>query len=92
MTLQSLNIYIFDTSSLIKLKDYPTDLFIGLRERVESLILQGRIIAPKQVFDEINRQDDEIKVFVERNKNTMLVDTNSEEIMREVSCIVKKIP
>jgi hypothetical protein len=53
-------IYCIDTSSIIKwyVEDYPPSIFEGLQDRVEELILAGRLRSPKAVFDEIKPGDD----------------------------------
>jgi len=90
--LQYPDIYVFDTSSFIELKDYPNDLFIDLWERIEDMI-GLRIRAPIQVYEEIKRKDDEITKFVERHKNEIFVDPyNDKEIREEVNKIMEKYP
>jgi hypothetical protein len=53
-------IYCIDTSSIIKwyVEDYPPSIFEGLQERIEELIVAGRLRSPKAVFDEIKSGDD----------------------------------
>jgi DNA modification methylase len=90
--LQYPDIYVFDTSSFIKLKDYPNDLFIDLWERIEDMIGR-RIRAPIQVYEEIKRKDDEITKFVEKYKDEIFVDPYEDgEIMENVSRIIESYP
>lgn len=53
------NCYIIDTSSLIELnKHNPMDVYPGVWEKMEGLINANRLVAPKEVFNEIQRIDD----------------------------------
>jgi hypothetical protein len=53
-------IYCIDTSSIIHwfVEVYPPSIFPGLVGRVEDLIINGRLRAPKAVFDEVRPGDD----------------------------------
>jgi hypothetical protein len=53
-------IYCIDTSSIIKwfVEIYPPTIFPGLLERIDDLIVTGRLRAPKAVYDEIKPGDD----------------------------------
>jgi Domain of unknown function (DUF4411) len=53
-------IYCIDTSSIVKwfVEVYPPKIFVGLQDRIEDLIAQGRLQSPKAVFDEIKAGDD----------------------------------
>jgi hypothetical protein len=53
-------IYVIDTSSIIKwhVEEYPPSIFEKLVDRVEELIVQGRLTSPRAVFDEIKPGDD----------------------------------
>lgn len=54
-------IYFVDTSEWINLnRHYPNDVFPNLWRNVEDLISKGRILAPKEVLDEIKRGHDEL--------------------------------
>jgi len=86
--LQFSDIYVFDTSSFIKLKEYPNDLW----ERIKDMIRQGRIRAPIQVYKEITRQDDEITNFVKSNKDIFVDIYKDKEIREEVNRIMEKYP
>lgn len=52
-------IYCIDTSSIIAwfVEFYPPTIFPGVRRRVEALIADGRMRAPKAVFGEITPGD-----------------------------------
>jgi hypothetical protein len=53
-------LYRIDTSSIIRwfVEIYPPTIFPALQTRVEELIAEGRLRAPKVVFDEIRPGDD----------------------------------
>lgn len=54
-------IYCIDTSSLIDLnRRHPKDIFPGLWERLGELAQKGRLVAPREVFRELERGDDEL--------------------------------
>lgn len=56
--------YCIDTSALIELKiKYPRVTFTTLWENIEKLIDQGRIIAPRVVFDELSQYEDKKDVL-----------------------------
>jgi len=68
------NCYIIDTSSLIELnKHNPMDVYPGVWEKIEQLINSNRLVAPKEVFNEIKQTDDSLfawsktqsKMFIE---------------------------
>ncbi|MBU1199228.1 MAG: DUF4411 family protein [Nanoarchaeota archaeon] len=55
------NCYIIDTSSLVKLnRENPLDVYPSVWKKLESLVTAGRLIAPKEVFNEINQNDDQL--------------------------------
>lgn len=50
--------YCIDASSLIKLKqDFPRTVFPTVWERIEGLVSDGRLFAPIEVFNEIEKDD-----------------------------------
>ncbi len=52
----TLRMYSMDTSTLMdwQARFYPTDVFVGLKERMEALIASGKLRAPAIVRDELN--------------------------------------
>ncbi len=53
--------YCVDTCALIDLYwDYPPDVFPGVWRNVETLVQSGRMIAPEEVFAELEQTDDEL--------------------------------
>jgi len=89
-----MNKYIIDTSSLIELKDkYPRDIFKSLWTNLENLINERRIQAPKQVYEEIKRQEDELTNFIDNHKQKLFIDIdNDKEIMEEFGRIIRDYP
>ena len=61
-------LYVVDTSFLIEIhKRYPEKTLPGIWKDLDALIREGRVIAPEYVRSEINRQDDELKDWVNRH-------------------------
>ena len=52
--------YCIDTSALIDLKPYFPDIFTSLWKNLENLISQKRLIAPREVLEELKKKDDEL--------------------------------
>ena len=75
-------IYCIDTSSLITGWNdrYPPEIFPGLWEHFEGLIEIEKLIAPEEVYFELEKQDDSIKSWVDKNKilkkHLNLIDLN----------------
>jgi len=51
----ALPIYCIDTNSLMdwQARYYPTDIFTGVRTRMEQLVVEGRLISPALVHEEV---------------------------------------
>jgi hypothetical protein len=80
-------IYVIDTSFLIEVhKRYPRKLLPGIWKDLESLIQAGKITAPIYVRNEINRQDDELKDWV--NNHTEMFESVSPELLTMTGVIV----
>ena len=61
--------YCIDTCSLIELRRrYPRSVFPTLWGNIESLIHQGRLIAPREVLHELEEQDDELLDWTKRHR------------------------
>jgi hypothetical protein len=85
------NCYIIDTSSLVELnKHNPMDVYPGVWKKLEKLVREGRLLAPKEVFYEIGIIDDQLHVW-SKSQHTLFVDptTKQIEIVKE---ILKKFP
>lgn len=63
------NCYIIDTSSLVKLnRDNPLDVFPSIWKNLEILANCDRLIAPKEVLNEISRNDDQLSEWAKNQK------------------------
>jgi len=62
-------LYCIDASALIGLKrTYPEDVFRSLWRELAALAEQGRLIAPREVLNEIERWEDDLSEWVKRHK------------------------
>ena len=63
------NVYIIDTSSLVKLnRNNPIDVFPSMWEKLKFLSENNRLIAPKEVFNEIKQNDDMLSKWAKQQK------------------------
>lgn len=82
----SSNCYIIDTSSLVKLnRNNPLDVFPTIWKKLEQLIKENRLIAPKEVLLEITQNDDQLSKWA-KNQQKMFKNPTQKQIE-----IVKKI-
>jgi predicted nucleic acid-binding protein len=85
---------VLDTSALIELKiKYPRVTFTTLWENIEKLIEQGRIIAPRAVFNELSQYEDKNDVlfkWAKRHKK-MFKDRDAVQL-QEVHKILSAYP
>jgi hypothetical protein len=84
--------YCIDTSALIDMhtNHYPPDIFPGLWKDLESLVDQGLLIAPDEVFHEICVKDDGLAKWSKSNKKMFIpLDVDQSQ---EVSRILEKFP
>ena len=85
------SVYIIDTSSLIELnKHNPMDIYQTPWKKMNGLVKSGRLYAPKEVFDEINRFDDVLAEWA-KNNSEMFIDPTEEQI-KIAQEILKKYP
>jgi hypothetical protein len=85
--------YVIDTSGLIDLWRvyYPPDIFSTLWERnLEEIIHKGLFIAPKEVFNELQRRDDNLWDWAKNHKK-MFIDLDEEQV-RLAKSIISKFP
>ncbi|MBA3044861.1 MAG: DUF4411 family protein [Candidatus Thermoplasmatota archaeon] len=78
-------IYIIDTSSLIELnKHNPMDVYKTPWQKMDSLVKNGKLFAPREVLDEIIRFDDTLAGWAKKHPS-MFIDPTKEqiEIVRE---------
>lgn len=85
------NCYIIDTSSLVELnKHNPMDVYQSVWQRIEQLIKNGRLLAPKEVFDEISRIDDQLNTW-SKTQQKLFVEPTPKQITL-VKEILQKYP
>ncbi len=80
------NCYIIDTSSLVKLnRDNPLDVFPSIWDKLKGLIDDDRLIAPKEVFNEINQNDDQLSKWAKNQKKMFKEPTPRQiELVKEI--------
>ena len=80
------NCYIIDTSSLVKLnKNNPLDVFPSIWKHLESLVDSDRLIAPKEVLNEINQNDDQLSGWAKKQKKMFKNPTSTQiKIVRDI--------
>src|SRR3989304_6382413 len=61
-------VYCIDTSSLINLKPFRRDVFPTIWSKLESMIKNGELIAPMEVYGEIEIGKDKIYDWCKNNK------------------------
>jgi hypothetical protein len=61
-------IYCIDTSSLINLKPFRRDVFPSIWSKLESMVTNGELIAPLEVYGEIEIGKDKIYDWCKSNK------------------------
>jgi hypothetical protein len=85
--------YCIDTCSLVDLwrRFYPPDVFQTLwRNDLETLVCQGLLIAPQEVFYELNNQEDDLFEWAKDHKKMFKdLDEVQVKLVRE---IVKNFP
>lgn len=70
------NCYISDTSSLVKLnRNNPLDVFPSIWKNLEILVSNNRLIAPKEVLNEINQNDDQLSKWAKSQKGMFIEPT-----------------
>ncbi len=74
------NIYVIDSSSLIELHHHnPMDVYPTIWQHLEALIKETRVVAPREVLDEIVIRDDKLAEWVKVHKKLFL-DLTYEQI------------
>ena len=85
------NVYIVDTSSLVKLnRNNPIDVFPSIWEKLKLLSDNNRLIAPKEVFNEIKQNDDMLSKWAKQQKKMFKEPTQKQIII--VQEILKDYP
>lgn len=89
-------VYIIDTSSLIKLnKHNPMDIYHTPWKKMEGLIKSGRLCAPREVLEEINRFDDTLAEWSKKHRKMFKEPTGEQikivkEILKRYPSLIKK--
>jgi len=79
-------VYVVDTSSLIRLgRDYPPDVFSSLWDLIEQLIVNGLLVAPREVFREPAKGDDELLKWAKANGKLFVeIDEKQTNILKQI--------
>lgn len=73
------NLYIIDTSSLVNLAKWnPHDMYVSVWQNVESLVSDGRLIAPQAVMDEVSIGSDQLAKWARNHKGMFRLLSNSQ--------------
>jgi len=84
--------YCIDTNSLMdwQARYYPTDIFTGVKNRMETLVTEGRLIAPALVHEEIGVVGTpELIAWTKENKTMFL---GNEVMLKEALAIHHRFP
>lgn len=70
-------VYVIDSSSLINLyRQIPLDVFPSVWGKIESKIKDGKLIAPKEVRNELKRRNDALSQWIDMNPNMFVEDSD----------------
>jgi hypothetical protein len=84
--------YCIDTNALIDLwrRFYPSDIFPSLWKDLEDLVSKDCLIAPREVFNELEKWDDELLKWAKKHKK-MFKDLDNDQL-QQVGKILKDFP
>ena len=83
--------YVIDSCSLIDLNRFnPIDIYPSPWKKLEGLISEGQLVAPIEVFNEVERQDDAVAEWAKKNKIMFKPVTKRQTAI--VSQILSKFP
>jgi len=88
------NIYIIDTSSLVKLnRNNPIDVFPSIWEKLKFLADNNCLIAPREVLNEIKQNDDMLSKWAKNQKKMFKEPTQRQielvqDILREFPSLI----
>lgn len=73
--------YCIETSSIVDLarRRFPDDLYPGLLAAVEGMVSAGQIVAPREVYRELEKSADEVLEWA-KNRKGMFVDPTPRQI------------
>lgn len=85
--------YSLDTSSLVTAwwRHYPPDVFEPVWTHVDGLIRSGVVRASKEVFAELERQDDDLFQWCKEREDTLFIDL-IEELQDAVIALQARYP
>ncbi len=80
------NHYIIDTSSLVKLnRENPLDVYPSVWKKLETLATADRLIAPREVFNEINQNDDQLGNWAKKQRKMFKQPTSRQiELVQQI--------
>ncbi len=85
-------IYCIDTSAWIGIKQvYPEKSFPSVWNKLDTLVRSNRVISPQEVYNELEKKDDEVFRWVKQRKQ-MFISLNDEEQIALVFDIEAKFP
>jgi len=73
--------YVFDSDSLINLfRHYYPERFPTLWEQFDALVLKGKLISVREVFNEIGSSEDSLGTWAKEQKNILFLESTVEEL------------
>lgn len=86
-------IYCFDTSALIHAwrRAYPPKRFPGVWAAFDALIEDGRMVASIEVYNELEKKDDDVFAWAKERKDTLFVEIN-DDVQAQVVQIMATYP
>jgi Domain of unknown function (DUF4411) len=84
-------VYCADTSALIDMKNtYPFATFRTLWKNFGDLVDSGRLIAPPQVLEELERGDDELTTWARGHR--AMFRASSQELLDKAKAVLQRFP
>jgi hypothetical protein len=72
-------IYVFDTSSFIRLNSYYPDIFPGFWQQFNETVAAGEIVSTREVLRELEREDpDHVFAWAKQNTSIFTTPTSAE--------------
>ena len=79
------HLYCFDTSSFVEAyrRNYPWDVFPSLWGRMEDLIDKGKLVVPREVFEELKAPKDALLEWMKARDHVVVeLDLDQQEALR----------
>ncbi len=85
--------YCVDTSALIAAwqERYPQENFPKFWDRLDSLVREGKLIAPMEVFLETKRRSDELHAWLKDRKTEMFLEID-DDVQEEAAKVLERFP